>query len=79
MLFFTLYNIAIDDLYDVSEALVKFEKANWRVLGRQLGLDGVLGGIKADYGQEHVEECFNQVLKEWLKRNHDEARCGPPT
>ena len=76
-----LWNAAIDDMYDVSHALDSFDKSQWKVLGRELGLkNNRLEDIKANYQQQNgVEECVNQILEEWLKRNHNEARFGPPT
>ena len=75
-----LYYVAISDLHEVSQALDGFHKSQWKVLGRQLGLKSdLLDQINADYQQNGVGECFNQVLEAWLKRNHNEARFGPPT
>ena len=76
-----LCNAAVDDMFDVSHALDEFYKAQWKVLGRELGLkSNLLEEIKANHHQQNgVGECFNQVLKAWLKRNHNEARFGPPT
>ena len=75
-----LYYVAISDLHEVSQALDGFHKSQWKVLGRQLGLKSdLLDQINADYQQNGVEECFNQVLEAWLKGNHNEAWFGPPT
>ena len=62
------------------EALAGFNPAWWKVLGRQLGLgEELLDEIKADYQQNGVRECLNQVLAHWLRRNYREARFGCPT
>ena len=72
--------VAIGDMYDVSQALEGFIKAQWKVLGRQLGLkSNLLDDINANHQRNGVEECFSRVLEAWLKRNHNEARFGPPS
>ena len=64
----------------MSQTLDSFHKSQWKVFGRQLGLESdLLDRINADYQRNGVEECFNQVLEAWLKRNHNEAKFGPPT
>ena len=64
----------------MSQALDDFNKSRWKTLGRKLGLkSGLLQKINSDYRRDGVEECFHQVLEEWLKRNHDVDRFGPPT
>ena len=69
----------MDDMYNVSHALNGFDLAQWKVLGRQLGLrDNLLNEINANY-ERNVGECVSRVLEAWLKGNHDEARFGPPT
>ena len=81
MLALALLVLAVDDMYDVSHALDDFNIAQWKDFGRELGLkSNLLEEIKANHHQQNgVGECFNQVLKAWLKRNHNEARFGPPT
>ena len=75
-----LYNLAIADLSIVTGALCKFKKANWKVLGRELGLDEVvLEDVAADYKQEGVGECLVEMLKHWLRMNYDEDDVKPPT
>ena len=75
-----LYNLAIADLSTVTKELCKFNKANWEVLGRELGLgEPVLEQISADFEQKGVSECLVQILKHWLRRNYDEHDVKPPT
>ena len=48
--FFALFVVAIDDVHDVREALDGFNKAQWKNLGRELGLKSdLLDEINADY------------------------------
>ena len=75
-----LYNLAIADLSKVTNALRKFKKAEWKVLGRELGLDEVvLEEVAADYRQKGVRECLVEMLKHWLRMNYDESDVKPPT
>ena len=81
MWFFLLLCIAaMDSMYDVSQALDGFSKSQWKALGTQLGLKtNLLDEINANYRRNRIGECFDQVLEAWLKRNHNEAKFGPPT
>ena len=80
MVLLALYNIVMADMYGVSQALDGFSKAQWKVLGRQLGLkSNLLDEINSNCQRNGVEECFNRTLEAWLKRNHNEATFGPPT
>ena len=75
-----LCNAAIDDSHEVSQALEGFHKSKWKVFGRQLGLkSALLDQINADYQQNGVGECFNQVLEAWLNMDYDKDKFGPPT
>ena len=50
----------------------------WRKLGRYLGIDeGKLEVIKEDCRKS--SECLEEVIKYWLKGNHDQYEYGPPT
>ena len=72
--------VAIDDIHDVREELAGFKLAQWKVLGRQLGLgEELLDEIQADYQRDGVRECLNTVLSHWLRRNYREAKFGCPT
>ena len=74
-----LYNLAIDDLSQVTDKLHNFSKAKWKALGRQLGLsEVVLDDVKADYKEEGVEECLVEMLKHWLKMNYEASDSKPP-
>ena len=74
-----LYILAEDQLFEVMDELPGF--TNWMELGANLGLNiGVLEVIKANSKLEGgVFECLLKVLVQWLKRNHNEAKFGPPT
>ena len=56
-----------------------YRKSNWRDLGIELGLTNVLDTIHADHKLDGVQQCMDEVLKEWLRRNHNEERFGRPT
>ena len=56
-----------------------YRKSNWRNLGIELGLTNVLDTIDADHKLDGAERCMDEVLKEWLRRNHNEERFGRPT
>ena len=73
------YILVEDQLFEVMNELPNF--TNWVGLGANLGVSvGVLEVIKANCKPEGgVRECLLQVLMEWLKRNHNEAKFGPPT
>ena len=75
-----LCNVAMDDMYNMSQTLKSFNKSRWKVLGRQLGLkSNLLDEINPNYQQNGVGEGFDRVLEAWLKRNYNETRFGPPT
>ena len=75
-----LYNLGIDDLPKVTDELRKFSKAKWKGLGRNLGLsEVVLDGVKADYKEEGVDECLVEMIKHWLRMNHEASDSKPPT
>ena len=80
MVLFALCNVAIRDMDDLSHALDGFSKAQWKVLGRELGLrSDLVDEINADYQQNGVGKCFSQVLVQWLRMEHDVAKFGSPT
>ena len=69
-----------DDFHDVREALERFNKSKWNVLGKELGLQThLLDVIRVNSQPYDVEECFDRVLEAWLKCSHDKARFKPPT
>ena len=64
----------------VCQALDDFSMFKWKVLGRHLGLsESLLEEINADFKQGAVRECFNEVLKAWLRWNYDETSFRHPT
>ena len=75
----TLYILAEDHLFEVMDELPGFTK--WMELGGNLGLSvGDLEVIKANCKSKGgVYECLRNVLMQWLRRSHNEARFGPPT
>ena len=75
-----LYNLAIDDLSEVTDKLHNFSKAKWKALGRKLGLsEEVLDKVKADYKEEGVDECLVEMLKHWLRMNYKASDSKLPT
>ena len=80
MVLFALCNVDMDDIYDVRQVLNDFNMKQWRVLGEHLGLgENLLDLISADHKGDGVRECFNEVLKAWLRWNYDLAKFGRPT
>ena len=52
--------------------------AEWRVLGRNLGIhEGQLDVFERDAGDTHGR--LSKVIDCWLRRNHNEEKCGLPT
>ena len=69
----------MDNFYDVRKELRDYTKSNWSVLGLELGLEKVLDKIHAKHKRDGDEVCMDELLKEWLRRNHDQERLGCPT
>ena len=52
--------------------------AQWKEFGRSLGIDEEqLNVIEVD--TVHTHGHLSKVIEHWLKRNHNEEECGPPT
>ena len=68
--------VAIGKMKAVMDDLQGF--AEWRELGRNLGVDeGQLNVFESD--DIHTLGRLSKVIQHWLKRNHNEEECGPPT
>ena len=68
--------VAILEMKAVMDDLQRF--AEWRELGRNLGVDeGQLNIFESDAGQTHGR--LSKVIQHWLNRNHNEEEFGPPT
>lgn len=64
-----------DDLYDVTRILTPLA-ASWKRIGRAMRLkDGELESINL----ESSKECLARVVVNWLKRNYNVGKFGPPT
>ena len=73
---FTLFILAIDQMRVVLEELRRI--AQWKEFGRNLGIDEErLDEIEVD--NSHTHRRLSKVIQHWLKRNHNEIECGPPT
>ena len=57
----------------------KFNKRDWKDLGRELGLsEEVLQEVSANYKDEGVSECLVETVKHWLNMNYDYSEFKPP-
>jgi len=64
-----------DDLYDISKDLTSLA-AKWKEIGIALRLRcGVLD--KIDSGRP--DRCLSYVIENWLKKNYNATKFGPPT
>ena len=73
---FALLPVATDDTRVVLNKLPNF--VQWRALGRNLGIsEAKLEEIEHD--ASHAYDHLTEVIKHWLRRNHNEEECGPPT
>ena len=71
----------MDDIHDVRPVLKGFSSTKWKKLGRGLRIDEQhLTTIGANnLIQGGTEECLDQVLQTWLKRNYNDNKYGLPT
>ena len=68
----------IDNLIDVKCELLNVAH-KWKGVGEALRLHpDLLNNIQADH-PTNVTECLSAVLTEWLKKNYDTSRFGPPS
>ena len=75
-----LYNLENEQLEDVETELWAFNKKYWKNLGEHLGLsEVVLEQVNADYEGEGVEKCFQEMIKQWLRRKDDDTNSKQPT
>ena len=73
---FALFVLAIDQMRAVLDELPRI--ALWKEFGRNLGIDEEqLNVIEVDIIRTHGR--LSKVIEHWLKRNHNERECGPPT
>ena len=72
---FTFLPTDEDDLYDISKDLTSLA-AKWKEIGIALRLRcGVLD--KIDSGRP--DRCLSYVIENWLKKNYNFTKFGPPT
>ena len=75
-----LCNLGTDDLDEVSDELRKFNKGDWELLGRKLGLNFErLKEIDAKYDKKDVGKCLDEALTQWLLKDYDKRDVKPPT
>ena len=72
---------AMDDIHEVRSVFSDFNASKWKKVGRGLGIsDARLDTISSDHlVQGGAEECLDQAVQEWLKRNYDDKKFGHPT
>ena len=67
-----------EDLFDVKKELVLLA-AKWKAVGMALRLKaGELDKIETAH-PGNPEECLSDVIVEWLRKNYDVEKFGPPT
>ena len=73
-----LLRAVIDNFIDVQRELLNVAY-KWKGVGGALRLHpDLLNTIQADH-PTNVKECLSAVLTEWLKKNYNTSRYGPPS